>query len=79
MRPLAISSSAFRSIRSLGTTATRHGVVAQRRHAPALVQQRHLAQDRARADLGHRLAVDLHLEHSIEQQEQLLALLALLD
>ena len=29
MRPLATSSSAWRSMRSLGTTATRHGVTAQ--------------------------------------------------
>jgi hypothetical protein len=51
----------------------------QRRHPPALTQQRHLAQDRARTDLGHRLAVDLHLEHAVEQQEQLVTALILLD
>ena len=79
IRPLATSSSACRSIWSLGTTATRHGVTAQRRRAPALVQQRQLPQDRSRTDLGHWLAVDLHLEHAVEQQEQLVTLLVLLD
>ena len=29
-------------------------------HAPALVQQGHLAQDRPRANLSHRFSVDLH-------------------
>ena len=33
----------------------------------------------ARANLGHRLAVDLHPQHPVEQQEQLVAVLALLD
>lgn len=47
----------------------------QRGRAPTVLQQRHLP----RADLGDRLAVDLHLEHAVEQQEQLLALLALPD
>ena len=51
----------------------------QGRHALSLVQQGHLAHDRPRANLGHRLAVDLHPQDAVEQQEQLIALFALLD
>lgn len=51
----------------------------QRGRAAAVVQQRHLAQNRAGADLGHRLAVDLHLQYAVEEQEQFLPGLALLD
>jgi hypothetical protein len=51
----------------------------QRRHPPALLQQRQLAHDRPRANLSHWLAVDLDPQHPVEQQEQLVALLALLD
>jgi hypothetical protein len=43
------------------------------------MQQRQLAQDYPGANLDHRLTVHLCLEHPIEQQEQLLALLTLLD
>ena len=50
----------------------------QRGHTPALMQQRHLAHDGPRANLGHRPAVDLYPQHPVEQQEQLVAVLALL-
>ena len=52
---------------------------AQRRGAPALgFDDRPLAEDRARPDLAQHLAVDFDREHTVEQQEQLGAELALL-
>ena len=38
-----------------------------------------LAEDRAGSDLGDGLAVDLDRQHAVEQEEQLVARLALLD
>src|SRR6266536_1072946 len=43
------------------------------------LEQRHLAEDGARPDLGNGLAVPLDREHTVEQQEQLLARRSLLD
>jgi hypothetical protein len=80
MRPLAISSRACRSMRSLGTTATRQGVTARsvaiRRPWCSRAISPRIAPG---ADLGHRRAVDLHPQHPVEQEEQLGAGLALPD
>jgi len=45
----------------------------QRRRPPPALEQRHLAEDGAGPHLGDRLAVPLDGEHTVEQQEQLLA------
>src|SRR6476619_6088887 len=51
----------------------------QRRGAAAVAEHGTLAEDRARADLGHDLAVDLDVEDAVQQYEQLAAGIALLD
>ena len=55
------------------------GVTARSVAVRATFEHRPLAQDRAGADLGDRLAVDLCRQHSVEEQVELVALLALFD
>ena len=48
------------------------------RGADATFEHGALAEDRAGADLGDRLAVDEHREHTVEEEEEVVARLALL-
>src|SRR5204863_4461908 len=51
----------------------------QRRLPRAAFEERPLADERARTDLRHLLAVDLHREDAVQQEVELVAGLALLD
>src|SRR5205823_14241193 len=51
---------------------------AQRRRAQPALDHRALPEDRAGAELGERLPVDLEREHTVEHEEHLVAGLALL-
>src|SRR6266568_1247150 len=61
----------------------RHHGDADRRRCPnrrsslAALEERALAQQRAGADLGHLVAVDLDIDDTVEEQEELVALRAL--
>ena len=51
----------------------------QRGGTAAALQQRTLTQDRSGTDLGNPVAVDLHVENSVQQQEDRVTGCALLD
>ena len=76
--PSASSSRCAVSSCAAGTTATRHGGDGDQRRGPgAALEVRPLAEQRPRPVLGQPLPVVLHPEHAVEDQEDVVARVAL--